>query len=172
MDYLISPKTTKEEILNLPDFSVGDNVDDFPNLTQEQRWLIGFCINSASAVPKKTAQVRTQWNRSKIEIANNLYKVKHWVVEEGDYNYYSLIFSGSWTATWFIDPPYQFGGEYYHSSCNNTKLNYTELAGWCKSLSGQVIVCENSKANWLPFTPLADLHGQLHTTKEVVYIQG
>lgn len=152
--------------MSLPDLNIGDNIDNFPNLCQEERWLIGFCINSASAVPKKTAQKRTQWNRSKIEIANNLYKVKHWKAFVAEYK----DIKDECIATWFIDPPYQYGGIYYRY--NNSKLDYSDLAEWCQTRIGQVIVCENDKADWLPFTPLAELHGQLHTTKEVIYTQG
>jgi hypothetical protein len=35
------------------------------------------------------------------------------------------------------------------------RLNYSELAAWCRSRPGQVIVCEEEGADWLPFRPLA-----------------
>jgi 16S rRNA G966 N2-methylase RsmD len=58
-------------------------------------------------------------------------------------------------ATWFIDPPYQranrrgylFGAD---------KIDYDHLAAWVMSRKGQVIVCEQDGADWLPFTRLAD----------------
>jgi len=60
-------------------------------------------------------------------------------------------------ATWFIDPPYQpimsMAGDGYNQGANG--INFTELAKWCRSLKGQVIVCEQSPAQWLPFTHLA-----------------
>jgi hypothetical protein len=55
-------------------------------------------------------------------------------------------------ATWFVDPPYSniAGGRYRTGS----GLDYGELADWVRSRKGQVIVCENAGANWLPFRPL------------------
>jgi site-specific DNA-adenine methylase len=71
-------------------------------------------------------------------------------------------------ATWFIDPPYQGnGGKYYKHG--NQNFDYNELAEWSKQRQGQVIVCENSEANWLPFRPLKQLQGQRHKTVEVIW---
>jgi 16S rRNA G966 N2-methylase RsmD len=102
------------------------------------------------------------WDRNKIVIAENLYKIRHWKIIQDDYKTLP-----NEPATWFIDPPYQFGGHRYVES--NKKLNFVDLAQWCTTRMGQVIVCENTKASWLPFTPLAELHGQKHTTVEAVY---
>lgn len=63
-------------------------------------------------------------------------------------------------ATWFIDPPYaptgvgrpNGGGGGYKVS--NSGIDYPVLAAWCRSRRGQVIVCEQEGADWLPFTPL------------------
>lgn len=159
-NYLIN--SSKEDILKLPDLNVGDNVDDFKQLIDEEKWLIGFCINPASAMPKKTSRPRSRWNKNKIEIANTLYKIKHWKVVTGEYNCV-----GNLEATWYIDPPYQYGGIYYRM--NNKHINYAELGEWCKSRNGQVIVCENTKADWLEFKPLVELHGQLHKTTEAIW---
>lgn len=103
-DYLISDKTTSERILSLPKMEQGDKVDDLKDVCQEEKWLIGFCINSASAMPKKTTAKFNSWDRHKHIIAENLYKVKHWNIKQGDY--YDI---DNDEATWFIDPPYQFG---------------------------------------------------------------
>jgi len=54
-------------------------------------------------------------------------------------------------ATWFIDPPYQHQG--YQYDYGSGSIDYTELAAWSQSRKGQVIVCEASPANWLPFRP-------------------
>ena len=69
-------------------------------------------------------------------------------------------------ATWFIDPPYQFGGKYYRH--NGKKIDYEFLGEWCKNRDGQVIVCENHKADWMEFEPLVGISGQLHKTTECV----
>jgi site-specific DNA-adenine methylase len=158
--YLIN--ASKEDILGLPDISYGEKVDDLKLLAQEEKWLIGFCINTASAMPKRTASKRTDWNRFKLVIADNLYKVKHWEVVNG--NYSCLV---NMKATWYIDPPYQNGGIYYRMS--SKKIDYQSLADWCRTRDGQVIVCENSKADWLDFKPLVKMSGQLHQTTEVLW---
>ena len=68
-------------------------------------------------------------------------------------------------ATWFIDPPYQYGGNHYVVN----DVDYHELAAWCKQRKGQVIVCENTKATWLDFTPLTRITGQRVKTTEAVW---
>ena len=53
-------------------------------------------------------------------------------------------------TTWFIDPPYQHVK--YTSYLHGCKgFDYAALADWCKRLPGQVIVCEQEGADWLPF---------------------
>lgn len=158
--YLIN--STEKDILSLPDLEIGQNIDDFKMLSDEERWLIGFCINPASAGPKKTSSKRSRWNNNKIDIAKNIYKVKHWKVKCDDFKNIKNV-----KATWYIDPPYKYGGIYYRM--NNKYIDYDDLASWCKSRNGQIIVCENTKADWLDFAPLVDLRGQLHTTTEAIW---
>lgn len=55
-------------------------------------------------------------------------------------------------ATWFIDPPYQVAGKAYKHGSRG--IDYGEMADWCKSRRGQVIVCENMGADWLPFVSI------------------
>jgi hypothetical protein len=53
---------------------------------------------------------------------------------------------------------------------NSSELKYNELAEWCKSRNGQVIVCENTKADWLPFKPMKRLQGVSNTfTTEAIW---
>lgn len=159
--YLIRAK--KEDILKLPDMFENNNIDNHNELLPEEKYLIGFCINCGSACPKKTAKKYNNWNKQKIIIANNLYKIKHWKVF---YNEYINIPNKK--ATWFIDPPYQFGGEWYRES--NKKIDYQSLGEWCKSRKGQIIVCENTKANWLDFKPLRQIQGARNTnTVEAIW---
>ena len=62
------------------------------------------------------------------------------------------------TATWFIDPPYQLVK--YTSYKHGLKgVNYPALADWCRQLPGQVIVCEQAGADWLPFRPCCEVSG-------------
>ena len=154
------------DIKSLPDMFHGDKVDDH-TLCDEEKMLIGFCINSASSQPKKTTAKYNSWNRAKHEISDNLYKIKHWKITN-----LSFDEMDNEQATWFIDPPYQYGGQWYHSSVNNKKIDFEKLACYCRERSGQVIVCENSKADWLDFTPLVEMNGQLHKTTEVIWLNG
>lgn len=64
-------------------------------------------------------------------------------------------------ATWFVDPPYQptrgdgwSQGLGYAPGCSSREIDYAELGEWCRSRRGQVIVCEQEGADWLPFRPL------------------
>ena len=156
-------QATKEDIMSLPDMQYHENVDIHTQLSTEEKWLIGFNINGGSAQPKKTTMKFNTWNRNKPWIADNVYKIKHWIIKEGDFHDIE-----NEEATWYIDPPYVNGGIYYRH--NNKYLDYTELSEWCKSRMGQVIVCENTKADWLPFQPLKQMKGSLHTTTEAIWL--
>lgn len=67
-------------------------------------------------------------------------------------------------ATWFIDPPYwvngrgaqvaQSQGKGYAAGCDSSSIDYEALGTWCRARRGQVIVCEQSGASWLPFEHL------------------
>lgn len=154
-----------DDIKKLPDLTTGLRIDDL-NISDEEKILLGFYANPASAVPKKTVSKRGEisWNCHKRFLIDNLYKIKHWVVTNKDYNDLDNI-----EATWFVDPPYLFGGKYYHSSVSNNHMDYNKLSDWCLNRKGEIIVCENDKANWLPFVPLVELNGQLHKTTEVIF---
>lgn len=158
-NYLI--QSSREDILSLPNMYKDDgiNVDDL-DIPQAAKYLIGFCINSGSAQPKKTVAKYNSWNVTKLYIAENLYKIKHWKAFLADYNDIP-----NEKATWFIDPPYQNGGKYYR----HHDIDYKQLSAWCDSRIGQVIICENSAADWHEFHPLVEMNGQLHKTLEVVY---
>lgn len=81
---------------------------------------------------------------------------------------------GNWAderATWFIDPPYDnTAGRRYRQHVPD----YHALAQWCLSRRGQVIVCENVGASWLPFAPVVARQGirsryQRSTAMEAAY---
>lgn len=151
------------DILCLPEPDVGQSVDEFKYLCPEEKWLIGFSINNGSASPKKTPTGFgnfNSWSRDKRRIAKDLYKIRHWDIRLGDYSSAPPLH-----ATWFIDPPYQHGSQYYHHG----KIDYQVLAAWSKARPGQIIVCENSKADWMQFDPLTSISGQRHTTSEVMW---
>ena len=157
--YLIN--ATEKDILNLPEMEKGDNVDDF-DLAKVEKQLIGFCINGGSSQPKKTVQEYNTWGTARIEISKNVEKIKHWKIIKDDYINLENV-----EATWFIDPPYMFGGEYYRHSTKH--IDFKKLGEWCKSRNGQVIVCENTKANWLPFKPMVSMQGMMYKTVEAIW---
>jgi len=152
-DFLI--KSTPSEILALP---VGQNhIDDYPTPCQEARWLIGFWLQPATAKPAKRVSTwaladnakHSCWGeRVRARIANQVNDIKHWRVVNKSYHDADMH-----AATWFVDPPYQGkpGRTYRHN-----KIDYNHLAEWCKTLPGQVMVCENVGADWLPFKHFRD----------------
>jgi len=164
--YLIN--VTSEEIMSLPLLADGESLNDekFQYLSNDQKTIIGFFLNPGSAQPKKSPGKFCGWNQiNKIRLSNDVKKVKHWKIINNDYTSIENI-----PATWFVDPPYQGnGGKYYKHG--NKNFNYDSLREWCLNRYGQLIVCENSEANWMNFTPLVDIQGQKHKTKEVIFYQ-
>lgn len=98
-----------------------------------------------------TPRMRKDWHQVRRRIAATADRARRWQVSLGDYSTAPDV-----EATWFIDPPYQpskFGaGAFYRKGADG--LDYEALAEWCRSRRGQVIVCEQSPARWLPFRPL------------------
>ena len=153
-DYLIRSK--ESEILSLP-LKV-TNVDDI-KVVQEARWLIGWWLAPGRSVPSK---VPTSWikkwmignNRSvwcdhtRARLASQVHKIKKWLIKQESYAEAPDI-----RTTWFVDPPYvgKVGDGY---TVKGRLLNYYLLGTWCKSRRGQVIVCEQGGADWLPFEKL------------------
>jgi len=135
--------------------------------SDEAALLMGFLCAKAVESPRDKATARATTSRpNNINfqlkfIASNLSKIKHWKIVQGDY-----LDIENQEATWYIDPPYKNGGQVYPA---NTGINYTELAEWCKNRRGQIIVCENMSANWLPFLPLRKMRGSKKTTTEAIW---
>lgn len=109
--------------------------------------------------PRMAQRFRPMVNR----IASVVDECRHFEVIEGDYSTAPRI-----EATWFIDPPYQWqwgrwdrsrGGRYTHP---NRLIHFGELATWAQDRPGQVIVCEQSGADWLPFRPLVEARDNTH----------
>ena len=151
--YLISVSAT--EVRGIP---LVENVDDLPSwVPRGARWLIGFTLNSGVTSPRNVLSAGCRrlnerganygWSEMQRErVASQVDSIRHWRVIEGDYTEAEDV-----EATWFVDPPYQIAGSHYvHGSSG---LDYTDLASWCLSRRGQVIVCENEGATWLPFRP-------------------
>lgn len=148
-------KCSKGDIKNLPHFfKPRQSVDDFKYDCIEAKNLMGFLIGFGMQSPRKTASAKRMIQRpnhinfSLNRIAENLFKIKHWEIRTGSFDEIP-----NQKATWFIDPPYQFGGHIYIH--NNKQMDFPALADWCTSREGQIIVCENNKADWMDFIPIA-----------------
>lgn len=146
------------DVLKLPRIKMGESLDDYEFDCEEAKLLLGFLIKKAVQRP---AVKPTAWaivhrpnytNFSLLRIAANLHKIRHWDIRLGSYEELE-----NETATWFIDPPYQFGGHAYVK--NNKKIDFKLLREWCEERNGQVIICENDKADWMPFIPLSKQSG-------------
>ncbi len=154
---------TDSDLDNLPRLNQGDNLDDF-NLSRGEFLFMSFIVNEGTTGLRKTTTKRAAPKIDfKIRTTKSILpKIKHWDIRLGDYKDIP-----NQKATWFIDPPYFKGGEYYPKG--NKDINYNNLSNWCKSRDGQVIVCENSNANWLPFKTLKEHWGGIKKSTEVVY---
>jgi hypothetical protein len=161
---------SKEDILGLPRLKHGENVDNFNWDCDEAKWLVGFIITGAPSQPKKTASkwktvIRPNTQNYKLQmIAENLWKIKHWEIKQGCYTELQ-----NEKATWFIDPPYQFGGQYYRFG--NKNIDYIKLADWCNEREGEILVCENSKATWMDFKPMIEMQGNKLRTTECLFLR-
>lgn len=154
--YLIRVRAS--EILALPDIENHQSVDEL-NVVEEAKWLIGLWLNRGASSPRKHP---SKWMRDGIRpgsfwgkrvrntIARQVDHIRHWQIH--NISYVDCPVSGS--ATWFVDPPYQEAGSHY--PFGSDRIDYDHLGNWCRALRGQVIVCEASGADWLPFSPLAD----------------
>ncbi len=157
------------DILSLPRrLTHGDSLHDITFDCQAQKDFYGFIVGAGAERPRRTVGYRRTTHRPNAinhclkETAAQLYKIKHWNFVCGDY-----LDMVNEEATWFIDPPYQHGGHKYTMS--NAKIDFTQLAQWCNTRQGDVIVCENTKADWLPFIPLIKQRGSNATTTEAIF---
>lgn len=162
-------KCSPNDVLSLPRrLKQGEKLEDYKFDCIEAKWLMGFLISKGVESPRNkvvdwvSVQRPNFTNYSLQRIAKQLFKIKHWKVRLGTYEEIE-----NQKATWFIDPPYQFGGHSYKE--NNKKINFPELATWCRTREGQVIVCETLKASWLPFKPVACHKGRAGIQKEGVW---
>lgn len=148
-------RVSPAELLALPDLAPGQTTDDLTTLPPEARWLIGWWLNHGATRPRKSPSA---WMRAGIRpltfwgpavrqrLAQQVEHIRHWQVILGDYTQAS-----DHAATWFIDPPYRQAGRHYAQG--SSRLDYAALGSWCRTRTGQVLVCEQVGADWLPFVP-------------------
>jgi len=147
---------------DLEDFKQGDKFQDIKGVTSIERKLMSFSFGRGDTSARNSMSVTNNWKRDKQRYIENIHKIRHWVIKLGDYKQLD-----DREATWFIDPPYQFGGEHYVHG--NKDIDFVNLAKWCMSRRGQVMVCENSKADWMEFIPIKKISGQQFKTTEVIW---
>ena len=134
------------------------HVEDLPRwVPQGARSLVGFAMNSGASAPCKMLSAGRLKMRSmgralegwtpklRGRVASQVEFIRHWKIIEGDYTRAPDV-----SATWFVDAPYsnEAGRHYIHH-----QVDYAELASWCRSRRGQVLVCEQEGATWAPFRP-------------------
>lgn len=146
--YLI--KVSARDILRLPDLPLDGKVSDLV-VSDEARLLIGYNVNfSAGGGPRNaftswSAGSASMWGPTlRARIAAQVEKIRHWKVIEGSYELAPNI-----RASWYVDPPYQTMGKHYR--CGSAAIDFAALGRWCRERQGQVMVCENDGADWLPF---------------------
>jgi len=152
-------KASEGDILGLPDIPA--NLDTIKWLSDAERDFCGFQWNPSNQYPcNKIGQFRNRdakyWQSVRAKTAKQLFKIRHWDIRVGDYSDAPPV-----KATWFIDPPYQKGGEKYKFGTKH--LNFNHLRSWIEERQGQKIVCENSSATWMDFTPLVSIQGAKNT---------
>lgn len=159
-EYLKS--ASKRDIYSLPVLKQGDMLNEF-GLSKVEIAFLQYITQHGTVGGLKVSEWGARDLKHTIKrIAESLYKIKHWEIRNADY-----IDLQNENATWFIDPPYQFGGHKYKYS--NKQINYNFLSEWCKTRNGQIIVCENTKADWLPFKPMIEMHGIMFKTTEAIW---
>lgn len=139
-------EASQDEIRRLPSLLPGESVYDY-DLPQGARWLLGYWTGFGRTSPCVTQSPNTRSCDWPSRVAEQVEAIRHWRVIEGDY----AQVSGLGKATWFVDPPYQKQRRQYDYGANG--ISFTHLGAWCRSRQGQVIVCEQDGADWLPFEP-------------------
>lgn len=168
-----------DDIRSLPALKQGDKVSNY-DMPQEAKWLMGFWVDMGQRTPcdkvtKFGALTTYPQGHSRCEmyierVSRQLPAIRHWQIINGDFSE-----SPRTAATWFIDPPYKVEG--YKYKFGNHQLDYAILSKWCQSRNGQVMVCENAGAEWLPFAALATQkgftdRGKVRHSQEVIWTNG
>ncbi len=155
-----------EDIRHLPDPTPGSTSDDLlvafaAGRTTRDTPPSGFVVS-----PRMAQRFRPMVNR----VASVVDRCRHFEVAAADYTAAPDI-----EATWFIDPPYQArggrwdrtrGGRYRHP---NRDIDYAALADWSRARRGQVVVCDQEGADWLPFSHKIEARDNTHGTYREVW---
>jgi len=162
---------SRQDILDIPEVVPGERVHDLLRILHAATKRAFTYRNGY----KVTEMLARNWNRNRITIADTIDRVKHWQIACGDYSDAPNI-----EATWFVDPPYAPNGRVSDYDGDNPGggygvplPNFDALGAWCKDRKGQVIVCEQLGATWLPFVPLSDHRTSVgRMAAEAVFLSG
>ncbi len=141
-------RTFSDRILELPNPEQGTKLTDLKDICEEEIWLIGYHTSVGAEQNTNSVSKFSRWKAGQKYIADNLYKIRHFEIWQGDYQDIADI---ELTATWFIDPPYMKYGKHY----SKFQIDYSVLRDYCLSRKGQIIVCGSDADNYLEFKPLA-----------------
>lgn len=165
-------KCSPKDILSLPRPKEGETLDNYIFDCEEAKLFMGFVVHYGAFSPgKKPCAMKLSsgshsrgnfMNYTLNRISKELFKIRHWNFILGSYDDIP-----NQKATWFIDPPYEFGGHKY--ICSNKDINYSKLKYWCLEREGQIIICENTKATWMKFKPISKNKGSMFTTTEAIW---
>lgn len=104
-----------------------------------------------------TSRMARDWPSHQARLIRSLPTIRDWEVIEGDYTDAPDV-----RGSWFIDPPYYVppdrpctNGDGYRMGAS--QIDFDHLAGWCRERKGQVVVCEQEGATWLPFRPFREM---------------
>ncbi len=103
---------SKNDLLQLPrTMDPNDSLDNYMFDCEEAKLLMGFVIAKGVERPRVKPTSRATISRPNTinftlnKIANNLHKIKHWKIIHGSYEDLP-----NEEATYFVDPPYEWGG--------------------------------------------------------------
>jgi hypothetical protein len=157
-------RATQQDIERLPDLRRGQDVRRIKWLSEVERDLVGLSLCRAQVQPRNIysgwAADTDDCSRTKQRLLKRLEDIRDWTITNLDYFDLPDI-----QATWFVDSPYQFARLLYPEN----EIDYEELAAWCWSRRGQVIVCEELGATWLPFRQLKEVWTQTRRMTEAVW---
>lgn len=173
------------DILRIPVLGIGERASE-QGLIQWQEQLVRRNLTACGQMttdkappyaifhPDGRAKVSCAfWGEAKRKrCSEQLQKIQDWKITNLDYRELP-----NFPATWIIDPPYQHYQHNRKAYGDYPPIDYAELADWCQSRAGQVIVHEQDGADWLPFEPLAEHYGgginggRRSRSSEVVWIK-
>lgn len=172
-EFLIS--SSREDIMSIPDLSIGQMVDSL-DIPLGAKNLLGFWCGRGRATPghqlsgwgKNPKYKRYYWGQeARNRIISQLKYISHWQILNNDFFSCCQILNSSLSpVTWFIDPPYKYLGGYKMNA-----VDYSCLSDTVRALNGQKIVCEGPYGDYLPFVPLVESLGNNgRVSSERVYI--